>query len=178
MADSRFRAAVQPGDGVVARYGGVAVVIARGADAFTDALLQQLSAGYADPRALVWKVTGLVAAHQPGVPPFALAVSDARSRRVLVHGSARAVVDGEELDGAGLWTWREREVAPLATVSLTVAPGPIVPAPRSDLRDGVLSGAGLVLVPGEQAVPAAEPTPAPKPRASGVLPPRPPTQEE
>ena len=49
-----------------------------------------------------------MAAHQPGVPAFALAIGAPHDRRVLVHGAARAVVDGEEVDGADVWTWRER----------------------------------------------------------------------
>ncbi len=109
MADSRFRAGVQPGDGVVARYGDVAVVVARGADAFTDALLRRVSIAHDDPRALVWQVIGLMAAHRPAVPSFALAVCADRTRRVLVHGAARAVADGDEFGGAGLWTWGEQE---------------------------------------------------------------------
>ena len=156
MTDSPLRAGVQPGDGVVARYGDVAVVVAPGADAFTDALLRRVSIAYSDPRALVWQVVGLMAAHRPAVPPFALAVGDAESRRVLVHGSARVVVDGDEFEGDGLWTWHEREVAPHASVALTVGSGPVVATPGTDLRDAVLSGSGLVLEAGEQ-------TPAPRP---------------
>jgi hypothetical protein len=156
MAASPFRVGVQPGDGLVARYGDVAVVVARGADAFTDALLRRVSVAYDDPRALVWQVVGLMAAHRPEVPPFALAVGAAESRRVLVHGSARVVVDGDELRGDGLWTWREQEVAPHASLALTVGPVPVVAAPGTDLRDAVLNGAGLVF---ETAAKASAPRP-------------------
>ena len=159
MADSQFRAGVQPGDGVVARYGGVAVVVARGADAFTDALLRRASIAHDDPRALVWQVIGLMAAHRPEVPAFALAVSAAESRRVLVHGSARAVINGDEFAGADLWTWREQEVAAHASIALTVGSGPVVATAGTDLRDAVLGGSGLVLEPDGQAVAPRPPRP-------------------
>lgn len=158
MAESQFRAGVQPGDGVVARYGDVAVVVERGADAFTDALLRRASVAHGDPRALVWQVIGLMAAHQPEVPAFALAVSDTESRRVLVHGSARAMVNGDELAGAGLWTWREQEVPAHVVVALTVGSGPVVATVGTDLRDAVLGGAGLVLEPEGQAAPPRPPS--------------------
>lgn len=192
MTDGRFRAGVQPGDGVVARYGEVALVVAPDGDTFTDRLLRLVSAGYGDPRALLWQVVGLMAAHQPGVPPLALAIGGPHDRRVLVHGSARAIVDGEELDGGGLWTWRERAFGVHRRVVLTVAPGQVEAAPRSDLRDGMLTGSGLVLeaepdaqAPAPAPVPTPTPTPAPTPTPeptpaprSAIVTPRPPTVEE
>jgi len=196
MAEDRFRAGVQPGDGVVARYGAVAVVVAPGGDAFTDALVRLVSLTYDDPRSLVWQLTGLVAAHQPGVPAFALAIGGPQSRRVLVHGSARAVIDGDEVDGADLWTWSERVFGAHGKLTLTVAAGAVTAAPRTDLRDGTLSGSGLVLEPEASVIPEPPPmratgssvfaplptpTPAPTPsraaRASIVTPP-PPTEDE
>lgn len=169
MADDRFRAGVQPGDGVVARYGAVALVVAPGGDAFTDALVRLVSRTYDDPRGLVWQLTGLVAAHQPGVPAFAVAIGGPQSRRVLVHGSARVVVDGQQVTGTEVWTWTERVFGPHGSLTLTVAPGEVPPAPRTDLRDGVLGGCGLVLEP-EPAFPAAA-APAPSRPASPVPPP-------
>jgi hypothetical protein len=175
MADDRFRAGVQPGDGVVARYGAVALVVAPGGDAFTDALVRLVSVAYDDPRSLVWQVTGLVAAHQPGVPAFALAIGGPQSRRVLVHGSARAVVDGEEIDGAGMWTWCERVFGAHGRLTLTVAAGAVTAAPRSDLRDGVLGGSGLVLEP-EPVFPAAAPPGPGRPAAPTPAPVAPPVE--
>ena len=184
MTDGRFRAGVQPGDGVVARYGAVAVVVAPGGDAFTDALVRLVSVAHDDPRTLVWQMIGLVAAHQPGVPHFALAIGGPESRRVLVHGSARAVVDDEEVDGTRMWTWCERTFGAHQQLALTVAEGPVVPAPRSDLRDGVLSGVGLLLEPETAGAEADEPELAPGPPLEAapagrprVVPPRPPTRQ-
>jgi pSer/pThr/pTyr-binding forkhead associated (FHA) protein len=158
-------------------------VIATGAPAFTDALLRMIASSYSDPPAVAWRVVSLMAAHQPDVPAFALAIGDPQSRRVLVHGTARAVVDDTEVDGRGLWTWAECAFGPHRKVALTVSDEPVVAAPRSDLRDGVLDGAGLVLepetappdpTPAPSPVPTPAPTPAPASRPSAV-PPRPPT---
>lgn len=204
MPDDLFRVGVQPGDGVVARYGDVALVVAPGSDTFTDALLRVAATPYDDPRSLVWRVAGLVTAHQSDVPAFALVVGSPRSRRVLVHGAARAVVDGVVVDAADVWTWCERAFGPHAIVTMSVAPGPVVATPRSDLRDGMLAGAGLVLeptqpvagAPGAPASPARpaplrsavgpgfaplsppDPRPAPTPAASPIVPPRPPSKQD
>lgn len=157
MAESRIRGAVVPGAGVVATYGDVAVVLAAGDDGFTESLLRRIQSGHSDPRALVWQIIGLAAVHQPGVPAFAIAVGEPRARRVLVHGAARAVIDGDEYTGADLWTIRELDVGPHHAVALTVAPGPVVAGPASDIPEGTLVGAGLVL---EPAVAAPRPPPA------------------
>lgn len=176
MTEGRFRAGVQPGEGVVARYGDVAVVVAPGGDAFTDALLHRVAAANGDPRALAWQVVALVAAHQPAVPPFALALGD----RVVLHGTARAVVDGQEVTSGDVWTWTERPLAPHGSLAISVAPGPVVAVPRSDLRDGVLAGAGLVLEPMSvpTPVPTSVPTPEPTPAPAAIVAPPPPSVED
>ncbi len=119
-----------------------------------------------------------------------------------MHGAARAVVDGVVVDGTDVWTWCERGFGPHAIVTMSVRPGRVVATPRSDLRDGMLAGAGLVLEPAQPvAAPVARPSPAtpeplrsavgpdfapltppevpaPTPVGAQIVPPRPPTKQD
>lgn len=165
------RTGVQPGEGIVARFGAVAAAIGPGPDAFTDPLLDLL-AEPAAPVELLWSVAALVASRRPDVPPFVLLVGDREDRRVVRYGTARVLFDGAEPGSGDVWTWREDPVpAGTHTVALTVVDGPVTPHPHTNLRDGTSRGTGLVLQVdgGGPRVPTPPTKPAP-PRSPGAQP--------
>ncbi|HWJ83012.1 MAG TPA: FHA domain-containing protein [Nocardioides sp.] len=167
---SAVRAGVQPGDGIVARFPGVAAVVGPGPDAFTDPLLDVL-AGTGPTADKVWAVAALVARHRPDVPPFALLLDEGGGRRVVRFGTARAFLDGRPSGTTDPLTWNEEEVPPtVRSVGLSVTGGPVTAHPRTNLRDGVSRGEGLVLEPAPSPAPAPTPTPAPPVPAPATTP--------
>jgi len=154
---------VQPGGGVVARFGDVAVVAGIGgeADAFARPLLDLLAVGSADAETL-WRVAELLSEHRSAAPPFGLLVWLGDERRLVLYGAARAVVDDTELRGGDALTWLDRPVpADALSMAITITPsGPITPDPHTDLGHGMLAGAGFVLEPLGVARPVAAPPPA------------------
>lgn len=163
---------VQPGDGVVGRYGDIAVVAGVGgeADAFTRELLDLLAAGSAE-RSVAWRVAELLAHGHQRAPAFGIVLGADEGIRVLLFGRARAVVDGVEVSGTDALTWVDRLLPEAHTVALTVARTSVVTAdPLTDLGHGVLPGAGFVL---ETLAPSADE----QPPATSLEAPPPPSRE-
>ncbi len=165
MNGAQVRLGVQPGDGVVARFGDAAAVVGIGgdADAFSRALLDLLAVGSAD-RDTLWRIAALLTEHRSTAPPFGLLLGAiaGNERWLVLYGAARAEVDATELAGAEALTWLERPVpvdAQRVAVTLTGS-GPITADPRTDLGHGMLAGAGFVLEPlsGEAQEAAAPPS--------------------
>jgi hypothetical protein len=174
VPDPRFRVAVQPGDGIVARFG-TAVMIAdasRGLDSFTNVVLDELDAvsGVLGER-LLWRVAALLSAGPDEAPAFGLLFATDSGYRVFLHGSARAVVNGEQqLTGSSALTWVDAAVTgPVRDIALTlVDEGDVMPDARSDLRGGTMSGVGLVLTP--SGAHSAEPFPTQQPNFAAIAP--------
>jgi FHA domain-containing protein len=171
MNGAQVRMAVQPGDGVVARFGDLAAVVGIGGDAdvFSRDLLDLLAVGSAD-RETLWRVAALLAERRSEAPPFGLLLGRSDSdRRLLLYGAVRAVVDDTELAGGEALTWLDRPVpADVQRVGVTLtAAGPVSADPRTDLGHGMLAGAGFVLepVPGRPQSAAGSPSAAPEPVA-------------
>ena len=172
MNGVQVRMAVQPGDGVVARFGDLAVVVGIGgdADAFSRQLLDLLAVGSAD-RETLWRVVALLVERRSEAPPFGLLVGRSNAdRRLLLYGAVRAVVDDTELAGGEALTWLERPVpADVQRVGVTLtADGPVSADPRTDLGHGMLAGAGFVLEPVSgrpQSAAGSPPSAAPEPVA-------------
>lgn len=112
-----------------------------------------------------------VAGSLTAVPPFAVVTLDARSReaRVAVRGTSAAVhvraAGGDvEVSGAGVLMWAERVVVEVASVELTLDPGPAAGGPVWPLQGGVVRAALLRRsLDGSDvasAAPAAEPVPS------------------
>jgi hypothetical protein len=152
---------VQAGDGVVARFDSAVIVAATGAgsDAFTGALLNALEDPALVPGDVAWRVAELLVAHRAEGPAFGLLIPEAHGVRVFLHGAVRAIVDGTEVPGVDAATWVDRLIAaPFEQIAVTLSPGgPVEPDPRSDLREGLVRGAGLVLTPGDDVARGAEP---------------------
>ncbi|PZS18329.1 MAG: hypothetical protein DLM57_06510 [Pseudonocardiales bacterium] len=172
---------VQPGDGLVARFGTAVLVADTSGDqeAFTNALLATLepaSIETAGPSSadLAWQLAGLLGSHQGTAAAFGVAISTSDGYLVLLHGAVRALVsaaDGDvELTGRGALTWVDHVVSgPVNSISITLAEhGTVDVDRRYDLRGGLVPGRGLVLTttagdgaapqqPAEAAAPAAEP---------------------
>jgi hypothetical protein len=159
VSNIRFRVAVQPGEGVVGRFG-AAVVVAEAGD-FTTQLLDELDAAGGElSDALVWRLASQLTAVGQGAPSFGLLFATGDGYRVLLHGRVRALVDGEaRLSGGQALTWVDALVdGPFANVALTlVEAGDVMPDARSDLRLGTMSGQGVVLTP--VGGPVAQPVP-------------------
>jgi hypothetical protein len=174
---------VQPGGGVVARFGDVAAVAGIGgeADDFARSLLDLLADRATDAETL-WRVARLLSEHRATAPPFGLLVGIGDERRLVLYGAARAVVDDTELRGEDALTWLDRLVpADAQSVAITITTsGPITPDPHTDLGHGMLAGAGFVLEPVGVARPAAATPPPPDaepPGPTGGPEPAPPSRE-
>jgi hypothetical protein len=170
---------VQAGDGVVARFESAVIVAATGAgsDAFTGAVLDALEDPGLDPSAVAWRVAELLVAHHADAPAFGMLIPETDGVRVFVHGAARAIVDDAEVPGDGAATWVDRLVAgPFERIAVTLAPdGPVEPDPRSDLREGLVRGGGLVFTVGDgEARSGAEPATGSEPAVQPSLDPLPP----
>jgi len=177
LSGVRFRMGVQPGRGVVARFGDVAAVAGIGgeADAFTRSLLDLLADRATDAETL-WRVAELLSEHRATAPPFGLLVGTADERRLVLYGAARAVVGDTELRGGDALTWLDRPVpADAQSVAITITTsGPVTPDPHTDLGHGMLAGAGFVLEALGAAPSAADPPPAP---SAAPAEPSPPSRE-
>lgn len=172
---------VEPGDGLVARFGATVVVIAAAApnqDPFTPALLTLLDHGVATPSdQLAWQVAGLLSAHGSAAPAFGIAMPAPTGCQVLVHGDVRVqVMSGDNpvaVDGRSALTWVDQLVpGPINLISITTsADFPVQTDPRSDLRSGLVAGRGLVLNPNAMpAAPAPVPAPVPAPAPQPEMP--------
>ncbi len=170
---------VQPGDGVVARFGDAAAVAGIGeqTDAFARSFFDLLAAGSVDAEAL-WRVVELLAQRRSAAPPFGLLAGVGEERRLVLYGAVRAIIGELEYTGADAVTWLELPV-PLhsPSVAVTLAPsGPVTTDPGTDLGHGMLAGAGFVLEPVEApraqpraSVPARLPTVRRAPHGETVL---------
>ena len=178
MSAAPQRVGIQPGAGVVARFGDALAVVAGDVldEAFFPALFDVLKgAGTGTLKAskLAWRVAALLTedaaarVQDSDVGAFGIAVPVAEGYLVMVHGSVRALItDGSgeiELNGAESRTWVDRVVpAPVERLALTLAEsGPVEAFARSQLDDGVIPAGGFVLM---SSVAAAPPIPAPVPQ--------------
>ena len=159
---SNTRVGIHQGSGIVARYGEVAAVLAAVDETgFSDALIESLQAAKENSTPaveLAWQLAGLLQQNRQDAPAFAVSAPVAEGQLLLLHGEAKAVADDMSVTGRYALTWVDRVLTePVRTISLTLGDEPPgQPEPRSDLRAGVVPGAGLVIitdVPAEEAVP-------------------------
>jgi FHA domain len=148
---SNTRVAVHPGSGIVARYGEIAAVLsATDESGFTDELitaLQDAEAQSTPAGELAWQLAGLLQQHRQDAPAFAVSAPVAEGQLLLLHGEATAVADDISVTGRYALTWVDRVLTEaVQTITLTLGDEPAgEPASRSDLRAGVVPGAGLVI---------------------------------
>jgi len=159
---------VVSGDGLVARFGDLVVVLGRPADLqptgavpgdaeVVPALLRELErwsgSQHPSPDEVCWTLAAQLVARRPVLPSFGAAVRVPGGFRVFLHGPARAVITGpdgaRELTGTSAATWVDVLVEePLTSLCLTMGgPGMIRAQPHSDLRGGQVNGGGVVLTP-------------------------------
>jgi hypothetical protein len=179
---SNTRVAVHQGSGIVARYGEVAAVLsATDESGFTDELikaLQDAEAQSAPAAELAWQLAGLLQQHRQDAPAFAVSAPVAEGQLLLLHGEATAVADDISVAGRYALTWVDRVLTDaVQTITLTLGDEPAgEPESRSDLRAGVVPGAGLVITtdvaPAEPAAPepAQEQPVVPEPVAEPAAP--------
>jgi hypothetical protein len=161
---------VQPGDGLVGRFGDTVLLIAgpvSEGDRFVEQLMgtvEGASAETAVPGASLAQRVGelLFRAGSTRVASFGVMAPVEGGALVLLHGDVDAEITQpsgvNRLSGRQAVTWVDHVVrAPFDRVALTRgSSGPVAVHPRSDLRVGVVPGAGFVLTPAGRA-----PTPAP-----------------
>jgi hypothetical protein len=179
MSAAPQRVGIQPGEGVVARFGDALTVVASDAldQPFFPALFDVLKGAGSEPvkaSKLAWRVAALLTEHEPDVAGFGIAVPVAEGYLVMVHGPVRALIaDGSgdvELNGAEARTWVDRVVAaPVERLALTLAAsGPVEALARSQLDSGVIPAGGLVLM--SPTAVASAPAGSPAPAARSPLP--------
>lgn len=163
---SNMQVAVQQGSGVVARYGEVAAVLSRDDDGgFTVELIAALQSAEAHPTQaadVAWQLAGLLQRHRRDAPAFAVSAPVAEGQLLLLHGAAAAVADSVTITGRDTLTWVDHVLtAPVRTIALTLGDEPTgEPDPHSDLRAGVVPGAGVVITFAVEQTPAQEPAEA------------------
>jgi hypothetical protein len=166
---------VHPGDGLVGRFGDSVLLIAGPVsedDPFVEELVATVEAGSAEgalPGAALAQRIGelLFRAGSTGVASFGLVTPVDGGALVLLHGDVDADIrqpsGATRLSGRQAVTWVDHVVqTPFDRVALTQGgSGPAAVHPRSDLRVGVVPGAGFVLTPAAR---------APGPAAPSVMP--------
>jgi hypothetical protein len=174
-----FRAVVLAGDGLVARFPGL-VCVARCPDPEPLARLLALcaaAAGDEPGRVLARRLAAWLGAVDgpPADLVFGTIAAAGASRAVFLSGEVEAVVGELRLSGADAAAWLDRLVpagAGGARLALPgVAPGP--PPALLDLREGVVTGAGVELVAVQRAAPDRTPPPPADPPAPASGPPPP-----
>lgn len=177
-----------PGEGVVGRFGGIAIVIVPGSpgqEAMVDPLLTMAegATGPTPGRRLARQIAGLLSSTDPDeMPAFGLLAQADNGLVLILHGAMDAHVSGplgdEYFSGSQVATWVDRILPPpLSGLVVTPSGTPSSPDPRSRLVAGVVTGAGISLFPSAtraapaQVTPAAAPT---APPAAPVAPPAPP----
>ncbi len=155
-----LRVSVQPGPGVVAHIGGAILLVmpeGPGHDRVVDELLaiaEGAGRGSAPTPALARRLGALVATAEDGsVPPFGVVGIGSTDGDVAVflHGSVELRTSGADetlhLSGRDATTWVDRIIAG-SFDTLALGPAGQIAAPRSrvgDLRDGIVTGSGVVL---------------------------------
>jgi len=153
--------AVQPGDGLVGRFGDTVLLVAGPVseeDPFVEHLVGTVEAGAAEtdvPGAALAQRIGelLFRADSAHVASFGLVAPVEGGALVLLHGDVDAEISQpsgvSRLSGRQAVTWVDHVVhAPFDRVALTRGEaGPVSVHPRSDLRVGVVPGGGFVLSP-------------------------------
>jgi FHA domain len=162
------RVGIEPGDGLIGRFGDTVILIHRGAGPASDAdevageLLDLAAEVASDPerpanmiaaRLATWVIGrmtddviafGIVTPVPDGVVMF---LRGAVSCEVTQNGSTR------QMSGAQALSWVDQIIpAPFERLAIGGTAGrPVQAAPRSDLRAGVVPGQGFVLTPLEEA---------------------------
>jgi hypothetical protein len=152
---------VQPGDGLVGRFGEAVLLIAGPVseeDPFVEQLVGTVEAGSSEtaiPGASLAQRVGelLFRAGSAPVASFGVVAPVEGGALVLLHGDVDAEIaqpsGASRLSGRQAVTWVDHVVrAPFDRVALMRGgSGPVTVHPRSDLRVGVVPGAGFVLTP-------------------------------
>ncbi|MGB9378715.1 MAG: FHA domain-containing protein [Mycobacteriales bacterium] len=144
------------GAGVVARFGGVFLVVAEDAPGVADLTGQvvdtcrSFGSSETDGRVLVRRLAGLVAAAEDEPPAFCVVAPHGDDVIVFVHGDAEVLVrlrGGEQqISGRESAAWVDRLVAWPADELVATVPGAQQVAAAEqflDLRSGVVPGAGF-----------------------------------
>ncbi|HWC38194.1 MAG TPA: FHA domain-containing protein [Acidimicrobiales bacterium] len=170
MDTSSAHVAVHPGDGLVGRFGDTVLLIGGPVseeDPFVEELVATVEVGSAAgalPGAALAQRIGelLFRAGSAGVASFGVVTPVEGGALVLLHGDVDADIGqpsgGTRLSGRRAVTWVDHVVpTPFDRVTVTQGDSGLVAVhPRSDLRVGVVPGAGFVLTPAARApVPAA-----------------------
>jgi hypothetical protein len=165
MAASSSHIAVEPGDGLVGRFGETVLLVAgpiAADDPFIEDLVATVEAGVGEA-----VLPGAALAHRVGELLFGAEAGEAASfgvvapveggALVLLHGQVDAEISRPSgvrlLSGRQAVTWVDQVVkAPFDQVVVTGGDTAAVSVhPRSDLRVGVVPGRGFVLTPAEAA---------------------------
>jgi hypothetical protein len=180
---------VHPGDGLIARFPGVALVLFGDDPAqrpVADELLTMVeasgNASAAPGRRLARQVARLLGDADPDdVPSFGLLAQAEHGVVLILQGDADADVSGpngdEHLSGRQVATWVDRILEPPID-RLVISPSGVAlgePDPRAWLGVGAVPGGGLSAVPAgasEAAVPAVAPPPAERAPRPAPVPPR------
>jgi hypothetical protein len=162
VQESSSHVGVQPGDGLVGRFGDSILLVAgptSEVDPFVEELVATVEAGAAEGAlpgaALAHRIGELLFRTSSGeVASFGVVAPVEGGALVLLHGEVDAEIvqpsGARRLSGRQAVTWVDQVVqAPFDRVALTQgAAGSASVHPRSDLRVGVVPGAGFVLTPG------------------------------
>ncbi|MGH3612064.1 MAG: FHA domain-containing protein [Pseudonocardia sp.] len=157
------RVGIEAGDGLVARFGDVVILIAAGTtaqDAAAVDLLEALATAETPPGAAVAASLAAILTGRPPaeIPAFGVVAPVDGGLVVLLRGAVTAEALGQDtvhrLSGRQALTWVDRVIElPVKRIMLTCSAGrATAPHPRSDLREGVVPGHGFLVTVGSVVV--------------------------
>jgi hypothetical protein len=157
VVDAQLHVGVEPGSGLVARFGDALILIAdrdgetEAAEALLQAVASAASAATPPGVRIATQLAGIVVGWQPyGGPGFGVVAPIDDGYVVLLHGPVTARIIGTNFErhlcGDEAVTWVDHKVAAgFDWLSLGGHDGPVCADPRSDLRAGAVPGNGFVL---------------------------------
>jgi hypothetical protein len=173
MEDMTTRIRIEPGAGLVGRFGDTVVLVPRGdaaagADETARELLDLAAAVASDRQApataIAVRLAGWVIGHMPAdVAAFGMVTPVPEGVVAFLRGPVTCTfADGgatRQISGEQALTWVDQIIpGTFEWLAIGGAAGrPVHPDPLSDLRDGVVPGQGFVLTHAEGGAPAAQP---------------------
>lgn len=165
MASPVSHVGVEVGDGLVARFGDVMVLVVepgqhrQQAEDLLEAVEAAASEAGPSGASVAFRLAAVIAAGPESTPPFGAVAPLEDGYVVLLHGPVSAVITSPlgvvQLSGEQAVTWVDHKVeVPLERLSVTSREDPVQVDPMSDLRAGLVPGSGFVVTPGQPLSPS------------------------
>ncbi|HEX3540905.1 MAG TPA: FHA domain-containing protein [Acidimicrobiales bacterium] len=171
-----FRLCIRPGRGLVARFPAAVLVITANEERLPglDRLVEECRNGAG--RDLTGRLADLIEANPDKTPPFCALYEEGDGLTFFVHGDTQIVLTGAQpvmrMAGRGTAGWTGELHDRVASIAIGPAPAssgewpPLAGDELGDLREGVVPGGAVLLVPRAATVTPSAPPPARLPEAT------------